>query len=357
MASLHSIFQDIAEIIRIDSDREYLIHKLESDAFDWEKIVPVASSQLIIPLIYCKLKEKELLKQIPEDLNSYLEEITKQNRERNKTIITEVHKISALFRENKIDHVFLKGSALLVSGIYRDIAERMVGDIDILVHPDQLLESQELLMYNGYAQAEESLTDKYFEQKHLPRLLPKKNIAAIEIHRRLIQKSTDDLLDPVKVLKNKSQNGNINIPATTDLLLHSILNFEVNDLGFYFNYLGLRNAYDVLTLSASSTNTIKNNFADNNYTRSFSMKLSCYFNEEISELLPGSSKWRHFFFLSKQKHRSVRKINFKILTIFNLISLIFNRLILFISNSSYRRESYDKRNQIFKFIKARIHSI
>ena len=357
MASLHSIFQDISEIIRNDSDKESLIHKLESDAFDWEKIVPVASSQLIIPLIYCKLKEKNVLMHIPEDLNSYLEEITKQNRERNKTIIKEVHEISDLFRENKIDHVFLKGAALLVSGIYGDIAERMVGDIDILVHPDQLFKSQELLIQNGYAQAEESLTDKYFEQKHLPRLLPENNIAAIEIHRRLIQKSTDDLLDPVKVLKNKSQNRDINIPAATDLLLHSILNFEINDLGYYFNYLGLRNAYDALILSGSITMKVKNNFLDNKYTRSFSMKLSYYFNEEIFELLPASSKWRQFFFLSKQKHQSIRKINFKILTIINIISLIFNRLILFISNSSYRKESYDKRNQIFKFIKARIHSI
>jgi hypothetical protein len=357
MASLHSIFQDIADIIRNDSDMESLKQKLESDTFDWEQMVPVASSQLIIPLIYCKLQEKELLIHIPEDLNSYLKEITNQNRERNQAIIKEVQQISNMLNENKIDHVFLKGAALLVSGNYREIAERMVGDIDLLVHPDQLIKSQELIIQNGYSQAEESLTDKYFEQKHLPRLLPKKNIAAIEIHRRLVQKSTGDILDPVKVLKNKKLNGGINIPASADLLLHSILNFEINDLGYYYNYLGLRNAYDALILLGSSKMNIKNNLPNNKYTRSFIMKLSYYFNGEISEVLPASSKLRSFLFLSKQKHRSLRKVSFKILTLFNITSLIFHRLIFFIFNASYRKESYDKRKQILKFIKGRIRSI
>ncbi len=87
MASLHSIFQDIADIISDDTERESLKLKLETDAFDWEKIVPVASSHLIIPLIYCKLKEKDVLHLLPNDLKSYLEEITRQNRERNNTIL------------------------------------------------------------------------------------------------------------------------------------------------------------------------------------------------------------------------------------------------------------------------------
>ena len=60
MATLHSIFQDIADIISEDHNTEYLKLKIETDPFEWEKIVPVASSHLIIPLIYCKLKEKEL---------------------------------------------------------------------------------------------------------------------------------------------------------------------------------------------------------------------------------------------------------------------------------------------------------
>ncbi len=84
MASLHTIFQDLALIISDRSDMDQLRLKLETNAFDWEKIVPVASSHLIIPLIYCKLKEKKFLHLIPDDLKSYLEEITRQNRDRNK---------------------------------------------------------------------------------------------------------------------------------------------------------------------------------------------------------------------------------------------------------------------------------
>ena len=35
--------------------------------------------------------------------------------------------------EAGIDHVFLKGTAMLASGYYEDIGERMVGDLDILI--------------------------------------------------------------------------------------------------------------------------------------------------------------------------------------------------------------------------------
>ncbi len=79
MASLHTIFQDIADIIKDKPNRESLKLKIETDQFDWAKIVPVASSHMVIPLLYCKLKEKDLLDILPKDLLSYLEEITNQN--------------------------------------------------------------------------------------------------------------------------------------------------------------------------------------------------------------------------------------------------------------------------------------
>ena len=51
---------------------------------------------------------------------------------------------------NNIDHVFLKGAAL-VSSIYKDsLGIRMVGDIDILINNDQILKAKSLMEDYGY---------------------------------------------------------------------------------------------------------------------------------------------------------------------------------------------------------------
>ena len=354
MASLHTIFQDIADIISDKSNTESLKLKIKSDQIDWEKIVPVASSHLVIPLLYCKLKEKDLLDNLPKDLKSYLEEITNQNRDRNQTILKEVKDISLLLNTHKIDHVFLKGAAMLVTGVYRDLAERMIGDIDILVNPKQLFETQKLLRNNGYIQAEKSLTDKYFTQKHLPRLIPESKLTAIEVHRRILHRQADKILHTGLVLKNKKVCNDIFVPDVNTLYFHSILNFEINDLGFYHNYLGLRNVYDALILFKKLNSEQKTNSLKNKYISSFFAKVSCYFKIEKFLSLGLSNNFSKSIFIRKQKHECFNKVHFFVFNLVDVIALIIKRVLLFMTNPSYRKESFRKRKQILKFIKSRI---
>ncbi len=354
MASLHSIFQDIADIISDESNTETLKLKIETNQLDWEKIVPVASKHLVIPLLYCKLKEKDLLDILPVDLQSYLEEITNQNRDRNKTIIKEVNEISLLFKKHEVDHVLLKGVALLISGIYNDIGERMIGDIDVLVNPDQLLKAQEILLQDDYTSAKESLTDKFIEQKHLPRLIPKTKLAAIELHRRLLHVKSNKILHEKDILKNKHTQKDIYIPDDKTLFLHGVLNFEVNDLGYYYNYLGLRNAYDGLILLEKLNTKQSSKYLTNKYVRSFFNKVSCYFS--LIQLDPNDLKktLSRSIFILKQKYRRLNTVHFFIFNLNDVISLISRRFLLFIINPSYRKASFKKRKQILSFVKSRI---
>ena len=94
--------------------------------------------------------------------------------------------ISALFQKEGITHSFLKGSALLVAGYYKDLGERMIGDIDILVENSQLELAHNLLSKQDYDPVHVTFGHDYFEHKHLPRLIPKERLSAVEIHRKLI---------------------------------------------------------------------------------------------------------------------------------------------------------------------------
>lgn len=74
-----------------------------------------------------------LLQYLPEELVNYMIHITDLNRERNKQIIKQAKEINSLLLANDITPIFLKGTGNLLEGLYADIAERMVGDIDFIV--------------------------------------------------------------------------------------------------------------------------------------------------------------------------------------------------------------------------------
>ena len=62
----------------------------------------------------------------------YMKYITKLNRERNEEIIAQAKELNTLLLEHHITPIFLKGTGNLLEGLYEDIGERMVGDIDFL---------------------------------------------------------------------------------------------------------------------------------------------------------------------------------------------------------------------------------
>ena len=108
MPNTHQTLQDIADILSFESDQTLLKARLESASMDWDHLVRVGSSHLVLLAIYCRLKAKQLLSTLPEELEAYLKEITDLNRERNQQLLTEAQQISQWFQEAGIDHVFLK---------------------------------------------------------------------------------------------------------------------------------------------------------------------------------------------------------------------------------------------------------
>ena len=355
MAYIHDIYKDIAGIISQDYDHDLLTKTLSNTNFDWELLVKVGSNQLILPAIYCNLKTKNLLQHLPEDLQQYLDEIASINRNRNKTILEEAESIASLFKDNNIDYVFLKGTALVISGYYKDLGERMIGDIDILVHPDQLIKTQDLLLKNGYDEAKTTFGSNFFEHKHLARLISKTKLAAVEVHRKLLQKTIKNKLQALDVLKNKQVINGIAICSDDHLLEHAVLNFQINDYGYYYNFLGLRNAYDALIISEKLSEPHLKTLMSKKYLRSFSDKMNVYFNLDEHHKKGISRYINTRFFVWKQKNKLVSKLSFVVLNLINVLSIFTHRLFFFIGNASYRKESLKDHKRILKLIKKHMY--
>jgi len=123
-------------IILESKNREEIEAKLKLEKIDWEAVVKVSTSHYVMPALYCNLKKVGFLNYLPKDLVAYMKYITELNRERNLQILEQAKELNELLVANDITPVFLKGTGNLLEGLYEDIAERMVGDIDFIVSKD-----------------------------------------------------------------------------------------------------------------------------------------------------------------------------------------------------------------------------
>ncbi len=98
-----------------------LATKFDALAVEWDMVVVLASQHLMLPALYYQLHNKDLLTHIPPDLELYLEEISNINHHRNSTLLQEAQEISTLFNKAGIDHVYIKGVAVISTIASKDI--------------------------------------------------------------------------------------------------------------------------------------------------------------------------------------------------------------------------------------------
>ena len=222
---MNSITRFISKIL-FDKEINLVSFPAKNNDKFWDGFVKIGSSHYVIPALYQKLKQRDYLKLLSDELVSYLEEIYSQNLKRNSDLRKEVKEISNILKSNNINHVFLKGAAL-VSTLNQDYSGiRMVGDIDVLISNNQILTARELLKENGY----KNLT-KYdgLKGRHYPRLIKSRKVFAVELHDCLVNK--DSLISDNEALLKRKIIKEVNILEWKDLLCHCIINFQKNDYG------------------------------------------------------------------------------------------------------------------------------
>ena len=200
----------------------------------------------MFPALYCNFKRANFLKYLPVDLVKYMKYITDLNRDRNTQIVQQAKRLNSLLLTNNITPIFLKGTGNLLADLYEDIAERMVGDIDFIFSKEDYPKAISVLTKDKY-----SFVDKWdLDFRHYPRLKKENNIAAIEIHKDFlnIKKYTKEFNYSFVVKGIQVINGTSVLSYANKLNLSIIAN-QINDDGFYYKTMALRNAYDVFLLS------------------------------------------------------------------------------------------------------------
>ncbi|WP_299670683.1 nucleotidyltransferase family protein [uncultured Polaribacter sp.] len=239
--------------------------QLKTTKIDWDAVVKVSTGHYVFPALYCNLKRAHFLQYLPEDLVAYMKHITDLNRVRNEQIIQQAKELHQLLLDHHITPIFLKGTGNLLEGLYEDIAERMVGDIDFIFSKEDYPKAIEVLTLDKYTKVVEEKYD-FPQFKHYSRLHKAHRIAAVEIHKELLIEKYAQEFNYDFIITDCQKIHEISVMSFENQLSLSIIAKQINDDGFHFKNIALRNAYDVFLLSKkantknafSKFNTLKN---------------------------------------------------------------------------------------------------
>ena len=176
-----------------ERNRLEIEEQLKTTEIDWDNVVKVSTGHYVFPALYCNLKRANFLHYLPEELVNYMVHITDLNRDRNQQIINQAKEINELLLKNNITPIFLKGTGNLLEGLYEDIAERMVGDIDFIVSKEEYSNTIQVLNSDKYfrVKKEEEIKKHHW---HYPRMIKEGSIAAVEIHNKVLKKPYSNIL-------------------------------------------------------------------------------------------------------------------------------------------------------------------
>ena len=348
MANLAITYQNIADILSFDLPESDLEHRLSKPSFDWDAIVVEGSKHLVLPTIFCRLEAKGLTHLMPEELYTYLNELTQLNKNRNLAIIDQIDALSETLNSHNIDHVFLKGAALLVGDFYKNNAERMLGDIDILVAEEQLNKAYEILLNEDYIASDQTFGHDFFEHKHLPRLKTEKHICAVELHKKLFVSFKDKVLTNSQILQDKTTDKSIYVPSINHLIRHNILNYQINDQGGIYNSISFRSAYDSLVLIKSVNYDFE---LDNAKIFRKYINIIGLFFKDLSHLKPEHNAATSFY-IFKLKHIKFYKLWNKLVANVVFLKIVMGRIPHFLFNKAYRTAVLKDRSRIIRHFRS-----
>lgn len=179
---------------------ERLRATLPSSVADWDFVVRVASSHLVLPSLYVALRDKGLLAATPRAFAEALEGFHTLNALHNARLRKQMLDVSSLLNDIGVSPVWLKGATNLLGDDWQNVS-RMMLDLDFWV-PDSQCHSLLLarLEQAGYVIPDDYRGLDFGASHHFAPRVREGEPARIEIHHKLVSTRVCELLDDQEVL-------------------------------------------------------------------------------------------------------------------------------------------------------------
>lgn len=161
----------------------------------WKKLLDIVATQRVTPLFLHRLKKKDLDQAVPGDVYAFLRDVYMQNMVRVMKMSVQSRLVIKALNSADIPTIPLKG-IVMANLIYESIGLREMNDIDLLVPPEKLARTAEILTGMGYKPARPFHIDSIIHVgKHLPGFI-KKDQGMIEIHWSITSPNLYYSIDP-----------------------------------------------------------------------------------------------------------------------------------------------------------------
>jgi hypothetical protein len=171
----------------VDPKTEDKIKHLIKTDLNWDYLLTVASKHKLRPLLYWQL-DSTGWEHVPNETRMDLKDFFHQNLRRNLLILGELLKILDLLKSKKITAIAYKGPLLAINA-YGNLALRQFDDLDLFLHPEDVMRVKDPLISLGYCPIMElkNLQESFYlkSQREYNFSNPSKEIA-LEVHWKLI---------------------------------------------------------------------------------------------------------------------------------------------------------------------------
>ena len=210
-----------------------ILNGIEINDINFDNLIKLASRHLMLPALFFNINKKIYRTYFPKDFVEYIKNIYSINKARNTVLLNEAKELSELLYENNINHIFLKGTALLLSNIFEDIGERMIGDIDFIIQHKDKQKVEKVLEKNNYFKVE-IINTMIKIPRHLARRVNKNKKIAIEPHLELLNNDYRVVFNSKKLISAfKDKVKTIKTPSKPFLFDHCIYALQLGDKRFF----------------------------------------------------------------------------------------------------------------------------
>ena len=259
---------------------------------NFENLIKLASNHLMLPALFFNINKKNLSHLFPEDFIECIKNIYSINKARNKILLKEAKELSELLYKNNINHIFLKGTALLLSNVFEDIGERMIGDIDFIIQHKDEQKVEKVLEINNDDKSHTINLFSVFKPTHLARRVNKNKTIAIEPHLELLSPTRRHVFNSKKLISAfKGDAKNIKTPNKPFLFDHCIYALQLEDKRLLNSHHSHRSIYDIYKLDCKNSLTIKNIKKDI-FIKHFFITIDKF---KIFDIHIKTSLWRSYF--------------------------------------------------------------
>ena len=208
----------------LDEQQRQRIRELVSRNLDWNYLLQLADRHGLQPLLHWHLTTV-CPNTVPQEPQQSLRVAFQRVSALNILLTHELQKLIALFAEHNVTAVPYKGPALALQ-LFGNVALRQFSDLDLLVHPRDVLRARDLLLRDGYeplpplTEGQQALLLR--TQCNLPFSREQKRMI-VELHWKVSAPSfarpfeTEDFWS--RLVDGKLETTNIKLPAAEDLLL------------------------------------------------------------------------------------------------------------------------------------------